>query len=551
MTIFRKGLLLIAVPLLFQLVFIGLLLRILDEGDRAERWTLHTKEVIARTEKTYGQLALVQGASRGYVLSTTRPFADDEQAAVRAVRAEFDAIEHLLADNQPQQLRIREARAAAEEMIRWSVEQADWANSGHREQAIARVANLEGRTKLANVRKKLNDFLVVEEQLDRDRTRMLARSRSEERWAIGLGTLGMSLATIFAAYYFSKSISGRLMVVTRNAELLAENKPLSKPIHGRDEIRKLDQVMHEASRRLIEADQTEARYKAELEERAAELARTNETLRQQTQENEMFVYSVSHDLRSPLVNLQGFSRELQYAVQDLKNLLADSRIPDEVRRPAHEVMEQDISASLKFIRTAVTRASGIIDALLRLSRAGRVEYRWQLVDIAGAMQRIVDAMRSTIQERKAEVVINDLAPAWGDATALEQMFGNLVGNAINYLDVNRNGRVEIGMLNQGQPDEYQRRIYYIKDSGLGIPASYLSKVFVAFQRLHGGVARGEGIGLALVRRVVERHNGRVWVESTQGVGSTFFVALPADDPTVCSTKVDSETNEAPSGGTSS
>jgi signal transduction histidine kinase len=151
-----------------------------------------------------------------------------------------------------------------------------------------------------------------------------------------------------------------------------------------------------------------------------------------------------------------------------------------------------------------------------------VEYRWQLVPVQTVVSNVLDAMRAAINERKAEVIVQPLSDAWGDPVAVEQIFANLIGNAVNYLDPQRPGRIEIGMTGPGT--------YFVRDNGLGIPATGVAKVFVAFQRLHGQVARGEGIGLALVRRIVDRHRGEIWVESTEGVGSTFYVRLPASDP---------------------
>ena len=136
----------------------------------------------------------------------------------------------------------------------------------------------------------------------------------------------------------------------------------------------------------------------------------------------------------------------------------------------------------------------------------------------------------SIEQRGATVQAQVLLPVHGDATAVEQIFGNLIGNAVNYLDATRPGFIEIGMLNGGRPDESGLRTFYVRDNGLGIPEAHINKVFVAFQRLHGDVAKGEGIGLALVRRIIERHGGRASVESTVGVGTTFFVSLPATPP---------------------
>jgi signal transduction histidine kinase len=269
----------------------------------------------------------------------------------------------------------------------------------------------------------------------------------------------------------------------------------------------------------------QARFQNDLARRADELARTNETLHQQTQENEMFIYSVSHDLRSPLVNLQGFSKELTHACDDLRAAVRESSLSPEDREHVERLIDEDIREALRFLQSAVLRAAHIIDSLLRLSRVGRVEYRRQAVDVAALVRHVLDAMQGSIRSRNAEIVVVDLPPVWGDPTALEQIFANLIGNAVNYLDPERPGRIEIGAM-PAPAGTHSLRIFYVKDNGLGIPAVAMPRLFHAFQRLHGAVATGEGIGLALVRRMVERHGGRVWAESTEGVGTTFYLSLP-------------------------
>jgi PAS domain S-box-containing protein len=269
------------------------------------------------------------------------------------------------------------------------------------------------------------------------------------------------------------------------------------------------------------------RLNGELEERVrvrtADLEAANRDLAQKNAENEMFVYSVSHDLRSPLVNLQGFSKELEKAGRGVADLLADDGVPPALRARAQELLERKMVKAIGFIQTAVMRLSGIIDALLRLSRAGRVEYRWEAVDVAGVVGRVVAAAHGTVTERGAAVRVDDLPPAWGDRTAVEQVFGNLVGNALAYLDPARPGEVEVGV---APGDPAGGTTYFVRDNGLGIAEGHQARIFQAFQRAHPGVGSGEGLGLAIVARVVERHHGRVWVESRPGAGSTFFVALP-------------------------
>ncbi len=268
-----------------------------------------------------------------------------------------------------------------------------------------------------------------------------------------------------------------------------------------------------------------------VEERTAQLAEANRNLAQQTQDNEMLVHSVSHDLRSPLVNLQGFSHELAAACQSVRALLTHSDIPPEAREDGLALLDGRVSESIRFIQAAVMRLSNIIDALLRLSRAGRVEFQWQGVDVNKVVARVVDSMRHTANQRGAKVVIHDMPSAWGDPTAVESVFANLVSNALLYLDPRRQGAVEVGCTPCPESASADKptvlRTYFVKDNGLGIPAEHQPKLFQAFQRLHPTVAKGEGIGLAILRRIVERHRGRIWLESAVGVGTTFYVALPS------------------------
>jgi PAS domain S-box-containing protein len=261
--------------------------------------------------------------------------------------------------------------------------------------------------------------------------------------------------------------------------------------------------------------------------RTAELAEANRDLAHKNDENEMFVYSVSHDLRSPLVNLQGFSKELDKDRNALASLLTNESVPDTVREASLSLLNGKMVKSIGFIQTAVLRLSGIIDALLRLSRIGRVEYRREYVDLRRIVDQVVGSLHGTITERGATVRIGTLPPAWGDRSAIEQVFANLVGNALTYLHADRPGEIEIGCLPADSPGVLHGfRTYFVKDNGLGIPSAHCQKIFQVFQRAHPGIGTGEGIGLAIVFRVVERHHGRVWVESEAGQGSTFFVTLP-------------------------
>jgi signal transduction histidine kinase len=387
-------------------------------------------------------------------------------------------------------------------------------------------------------------FQAEERRLDTLRSNAADGAREQQQTLVVAAVFGSLLFVALAVWLFTRGVRGRLALLSDNAGRLAGNEPLAPIGPGRDEIAGLDLTLHETSRRLLEAERIQARFQADLARRTGELARTNETLRQQTQENEMFIYSVSHDLRTPLVNLQGFSKELIRACDELRVAVRESSLGDETRQRIERVVDEDIGEALHYLQTAVLRASHIIDALLRLSRVGRVEYRQQKVEVRDIVPRVVDAMQGSIRARRAQVSIDELPAVWGDPTAVEQAFANLIGNAVNYLDPSREGRIQIGTT-PGPPGVHSLRIFYVRDNGLGIPAVALPRLFNAFQRLHGNVAAGEGIGLALVRRVVERHGGRVWAESKEGVGTTFYLSLPEAEVRILNPAADTHAPPAP------
>jgi len=391
------------------------------------------------------------------------------------------------------------------------------------------MKNMKGKTLMDTLRISIENFRSAEEKIDAERIEKLQRSTQTQNWLL-LGGLAVNVGIgALAAIVFSREISSRIEIVTQNTKRITSGETLPPLVAGSDEIRDLDEQFHLLADHLKSASLRERIYQEALERRANELTRANRDLEQKNQEIEMFVYSVSHDLRSPLVNLQGFSRELGLAREDLQKLL-HGELSAAQRQRAMALADRDMGESIHFIQTAVTRLSNIIDALLRLSRAGRVEYHPKMVELKPVVNRIVEAMRGTIASHGAEVAVEveDLPPVWADPTAIEQIFANLIGNAINYLDPKRPGKVEIGSVKREVDGVEKPRTYFVKDNGLGIAESYLPKVFAIFQRLHGDVAAGEGVGLALVKRVVERHGGKVWVESREGVGSIFFVAFPAE-----------------------
>lgn len=525
MKLFTKGLLLIAVPGIFSLVLLAFLFQSQEATNDATTASLHSKAVLELTNDVVEDILNEAVRFRGSLLANSPSLAPDSYWAM--LDAKMDRLVKQVEDNPEQQKRAVALRGLVRDYRAALITTHDVALSADQTQVVGRYRTLANAGALGKLREAAGVFLNEEKRLDSLRAVQTEDARLRQtRVMVGVVVCSM-LLSFLVAWLFSKSIGARLSILTLNAQRLAERQALLPRVAGKDEIAALDAAIHETSERLTLAEQREALAQAELRDRAHKLDELNQDLAAQTQDNEMFVYSVSHDLRSPLVNLQGFGKEIRYGAQDLKDQLEASTLPPATKKSLVQLIDQDIFASLNFLDSAVLRSAAIIDALLRLSRAGRVEYTAVAVDVHRIAERVVGALHGSLEQRGAKVSIGALPQAWADATAVEQIFGNLVNNAVAYLDKNRPGEISIGALDVAAPDTPEGTItYFVRDNGMGIPEHLQGKLFVAFQRLHGNASPGEGIGLALVRRVVDRNGGRIWVESTAGVGSTFFVALP-------------------------
>jgi signal transduction histidine kinase len=501
LSILKKGLILAAIPLLAQLLFLAVSFKMRQDQLQAQEWAIHSKEVLAQTESAFRVVMEARSAVRSLALTGDPAFVAAWENARYEVSGRLRTLSALVSDNPPQQERVDRIRQQSEQLLASMDGIAQLAQQPQtRDKALASLREPWALRFRDDLRLQVNDFLKDEERLNAEGQAQLEITGRQQAWTLIGGAILALLSTAVLAYVFSRSIAARLAILMENVRRLAAGEPLAVPLKGRDELSRLDRVFHEMA----------------------------DTLAQKDRENEMFVYSVSHDLRSPLVNLQGFSQELALVCQDLRRIVSANEVPAAVRERLTTLIDRDAGESIQFIQTAVRRLATIIDALLRLSRVGRVDYDWQQVEVRAAVERVVKALGNTTAQKGARVVVGDLPPAWGDPTAIEQIFANLLGNAVNYLDPARPGIIEVGSREAvGMVDEHT---YYVKDNGLGIDPEQLPKLFLSFQRLHPAVAPGEGIGLSLVRRMVERHGGRIWVESAAGEGSTFFVTLPGQPP---------------------
>jgi len=258
----------------------------------------------------------------------------------------------------------------------------------------------------------------------------------------------------------------------------------------------------------------------------AELLRSAADLAEKNKELETIVYTVSHDLRSPLVNVQGFSRQMNRACEKIMEAVqaaGGGSVPvGELQPPAGVAIPQ----ALRFINAGVAKMEMLLNGLLRFSRLGRVALHLQPLDMDSLVAEIIAAARYQIDEAKAEVSVGPLPACVGDPAQTSHVFGNLIDNALKYRDPRRPLRLTLTGSIKGD-----QATYSVSDNGIGIAAEHQAKVFEIFHRLNPETGAGEGLGLTIAQRVLERQKGKIWVESAPGVGSTFLVSLPAPPKT--------------------
>jgi PAS domain S-box-containing protein len=272
--------------------------------------------------------------------------------------------------------------------------------------------------------------------------------------------------------------------------------------------------------RLYEAVQRELAERKQAEEQlqhySAELAQNNEELKR-------FSYTISHDLRTPLVNLKGFAGELASALDVIRSALHDI-LPqlDEQRRAAvATALLADVPEAMGFIDASVTRMDHYINALLKLSRLGQRELVLEQVDMEALTQATLETLAYQIEQRQARVTVGPLPEVVADRTSMEQIISNLLNNAVIYLEPGRAGEIEIS----GERNA-EETLFRVSDNGRGIAQEDMDKVFAPFRRAGKQDVPGEGMGLAYAQTLVRRHDGRIGCESEPGVGTTFSFTLP-------------------------
>jgi len=314
------------------------------------------------------------------------------------------------------------------------------------------------------------------------------------KWILIFGLL-LTAIGIFAAWAMSRNITRPLSQLTRAAKAVSQGNYSSPKFIDVDRNDELGELAIAFNIMTAEVHHTWQNLDNKVKERTLQLERVNKEL-------EAFSYSVSHDLRTPLRAVSGYSIMLKEDYED--------KLDAEGKRIIGNIISN-------------ARMMGkLIDDLLAFSRLGKKELTSTKVDMQLLAISVVNELLQENLEKDYKINIGILPPIEADPGMVKQVLMNLLSNAIKYSSKKAEPEIEIG-----SEDEETRTLYYVRDNGVGFDMAYAGKLFGVFQRLHSqDEFEGTGVGLALVKRIIDKHNGEVWADGKENIGATFYFSLP-------------------------
>jgi signal transduction histidine kinase len=458
------------------------------------KWVTHTVEVENQVSLTQLQIRRAESAVRGYLLTQDSDYAREFDEADKQITPSIDRLQDLTANNPRDQRNIEQLRAVTNTRFSLFRKVVARARDGKIEDAKVLLSIGSAGDEMDRIRDIGLAMQAEENRLFAFRTESADRS---QKLAAGVTIAGSALIVLFAA----------LSIFLIRASAKARN---------------------DAEQQLRDVNQN---LEVAVDERTSDLREAN-------QEIQRFAYIVSHDLRSPLVNIMGFTSELDELRSDIFGRMArysraasaDPQAPEPVGTevesvalsPEDKQLSEDFTEALGFIKSSIGKMDRLITAILQLTREGRREFSPVGIDMNGLIQDIVNGMAHQVTKIGAEIRLDPLPSVVSDRLALEQIFSNLLENALKYLrdgvpgEIAIKGRSKLGFV-----------IYDVIDNGRGIDPGDHDRIFDLFRRAGTQDKPGQGIGLAHVRTLVRRLGGAITVSSQLGKGSTFTITLPA------------------------
>jgi len=433
-------------------------------------------------------LISAETGQRGYLLTEKPDYLTPYTVSAARVPVLLRRLESVLPGNPT----VAAWKAAIDDKMAELAETVRLQQQGRHAEALALVEMNRGRQDMIVARRAAQSLMDAQRAaLSRD----LLGSRFGTRLLMSVDIAGLVMLVLLTLF-IGRSLQNNVRVLGRSRQELQEaNLALAA---GRD------------------------RLEVAVAERTADLTNANEEIQR-------FAYIVSHDLRAPLLNIIGFTGELQNATNRLNRFVSEHLepagivVPEDVRVASHE----DLPEAIRFIQTSTTKMDRLITAILKLSREGRRVLTPERLDMTALLAGIVDSVRHQADAAGATLTLHPVPPLVCDRLAVEQVFSNLIENALKYLAPGRPGLIT---LEGGAADSPAGRVrmvrYSVRDNGRGIALRDRERIFELFRRAGVQDTPGEGIGLAHVRALLRRLGGTIDCESTPGEGSHFIVHLP-------------------------
>lgn len=462
---------------------------LVNEARQDSKSVIHTIEVENQINTLLLEVRRAESSARGFLLTQGSDFQSDHEKAVAAIIPTLDKLTRQIGDNPAQHENIEKLSAAIETRLGQFSREMNYVKQGQPDMAAALIREAAAGDTTTTINNLANAMIREEERLFRIRTFNSDRSQTLAASMTGIGSGLVVLLALISVWLVRRSAGAR----------------------------------DDAETRLRDAN---LNLEATVGERTADLREANDEIQR-------FAYIVSHDLRSPLVNIMGFTSELEELGKDIFRRIGGLTggpgggppvdVADIPLDGPDKQLSADFSEALGFIKSSIARMDRLISAILNLTREGRREFQPEKIDARDFVETIVSSVAHQAAEAQAEIHIESLPNIVSDRLALEQIFSNLIDNAIKYLkngvpgEIRIRGRTKLGYA-----------IFEISDNGRGIDPKDHQRIFDLFRRAGTQDKPGQGIGLAHVRALVRRLGGTMSVSSELNAGSTFTITLPID-----------------------
>ncbi|MHC4054701.1 sensor histidine kinase [Bradyrhizobium sp. 25ACV] len=482
--------LLIAAGLLILTVISAGSVYLVNKARDDSKWVVHTIEAESQINALLLEIRRAESSARGFLLTQGPDFQSDHEKAVAAIIPALDKLTRQIGDNPAQRDSIEKLSTAIATRLDQFSREMKFVKEGQPDRATALIREAAAGNTTTTISNLANAMIREEERLFRVRTANSDRSQTLAASMTGIGSGLVVLLALISTWLVRRSARAR----------------------------------DEAEARMRDAN---VNLESVVDERTADLREANAEIQR-------FAYIVSHDLRSPLVNIMGFTSELEELSGDVFRRLGSLTqvpaggpplapgAPGEIAlEGADKQLSEDFSEALGFIKTSIAKMDRLISAILNLTREGRREFQPVKIDTSELIEAIVSTLAHQAAEAQAQIHLEPLPDIVSDRLALEQIFSNLIDNAIKYLkrgvpgEIRIRGRTKLGYA-----------IFEISDNGRGIDPKDHQRIFDLFRRAGTQDKPGQGIGLAHVRALVRRLGGTMSVSSELDAGSTFTITLP-------------------------